>query len=237
MRDVASAWMNAGTSTVMLPSGVQVRWEPTSVADLMVRGVLPGYLRSVAAQLYADESKPLTDDEQAKWKEMVALLIRTSVREVALPGSDEFEPYQLSAAQVNDDDPRMPRVDLEALQHLALHLRTPREVDATSRVATLYRRLDEAAERGASDDELDLLRQEIELKAGEYRRIIEKEAAHAVLGWADFRGLLRRAGNGDQRQDVGRAAVQPADHLGRGARPRPRRRTRKSAGGASQPSA
>jgi hypothetical protein len=236
MADIGSAWMNAGTLAVMLPSGVQVRWEPTSIADLMVRGVLPGYLRSVAAQLY-DSSEPLTDEEQVKWKEMVALLIRTSVREVALPGSDDFEPFHLSAAQVNDDDPRMPRVDLEALQHLALHLRTPREVDATSRVAFLYRRLDEAVERGASDDELDLLRQEIDAKVSEYRRIIEKEAAHALLGWGDFRGVLRGSGDSSQRQDVGRAPVEPADHLGPGARSRPRRRTRKSSGRAPQPSA
>jgi hypothetical protein len=231
-----SKWLNAGTSEVMLPSGVRVKWEPTSIADLMVRGVLPGYLRSVAAQFTKGEARPLTPDEEAKWKDMVALLIRTSVREVAMPDED-FEPYLLSEEEVNDDDPRMPRTDLEAMQHMALHLRTPREVDATSRIAHMYSSLDEAAERGASQDELELLRQEIEIKASEYGRIIEKEHAHAMLAWGEFRRILRSVERGGDGEVVGRAPVQSARDQRSSRGSRPRRGTRKSVGRSPQSTA
>ncbi len=235
MTDIGAAWMAAGTITVMLPSEMQVKVEETSVPQLMVRGVFPSYLRSMADQFMGDGVDPskLDAGETAKWKEMVALLARHMVREVALPGSDDFAPYMLTPEQVNDDDPRMPRVDLEALQHMVLHLRSPREVDATSRLAAMHRQMTTAIERGASNEEIVLLRTELEVKAAEYNRIAQKEAAESLFGWATFRGIGQRPDGGDQRPDVEDPPVQPADHLESGGRPRPRRRSRRAPAGGS----
>ncbi len=235
MTDVASAWMQAGTETVMLPSGVQVRWEPTNVTELMLRGIMPGYLRSMAIQFTDQGVNPseLDEAESKRWKEMVSLLIIEGVREVAMPGTDEFEPIRLTPAQVNDADPRMPRVDLEALQHLVLHLRTPLEVNATSRMAQLELEYREAEERDASEEELEALRVRNESKAAEYARVIQKEASSSLAGWASFRDLGRSIVAGDPGPDVAPAPVEPTDHLGPGGKPRRRRRTRNPADGTS----
>lgn len=232
MTDIASEWMAAGTVTVMLPSGMQVKVEETSVPQLMVRGVFPGYLRAMAEQFMGEGIDPskLPAGEAGNWKEMVALLVRHMVREVCAPGGT-FAPYMLSPEQVNDDDPRMPRVDLEALQHMALHLRAPREVDATSRIAAMHRQMTTAIERGAGDEEIGLLRTELESKAGEFSRIIEKEAAESLFGWATFRNVGQRPDGGDQRAPVGDPPVQPADHRESGGRPRARRRSRRKDAG------
>jgi len=228
-----SAWMKAGTETVMLPSGVQVRWEPTHVTELMLRGIMPGYLRSMALQFAGDGVTPseMKGEDESNWKELVSLLIIEGVREVAMPESDEFEAIRLTPAQVNDADPRMPRVDLETLQHLVLHLRSPLEVNATSRMAQLEREYREAEERGADDDELAALRERNETKATEFARIISKEASSSLTGWAAFRDLGRSIVAGTASPDMAPAPVQSADHLGPGGRPRRRRRARHPADG------
>ena len=224
---ISDPWIAAGTEPVLLPSGVAVLWEPTTVAQLMVRGILPGYLRSMALQFAGDgvDYSKLPPDDQGRFRELCAMTIIESVRGAAMLGDPEFQiPFRLTPEQVNDENPRMPRPDLEALQHLVLHLRTPGEVTATSRLVALERDYRKAVENGADADTLAELRRQQAESAARYQRTIEREAVGGIAGWISFRDDRRGADPGAERAGVGSPAVGARDHLGPGGRVRARRR-------------
>ena len=223
---VADPWLEAGTEKVLLPSGTAVLWEPTTVAQLMVRGALPGYLRAMALQFGGDgvDVEKLPDDDKGKWRDLVALFIVEAVRALAMPGAAEFTSYRLTPEQVDPDNPRMPRADAEALHHLAVHLRTVAEVNATSRLAVMEREIRKAVEGGASDETIRTMQEQQREAANYYSRILQREAVSGIAGWLSFRGNDRGADSGANGGALAAAAVRPADHLGPGGRARARRR-------------
>jgi hypothetical protein len=220
-------WLAAGTERVLLPSGTRVLWEATTVQQLMVRDALPGYLRSMAMQfagagIVYDQ---LNEDDQKRWRETVALFVSEGIRAIALPGADEFARAKFTPAQCSDDDPVMPRPDLETMQQLAMHLRTVEQVNATGRLIELERQLRDVI-ANADDATVEAFRVQHDRESDEIQRSIAREMAGGLAGWEMFR---RQSGGDHPGQDsaaVPVAPVGPADHLGPGGRPRAGRRGR-----------
>jgi hypothetical protein len=194
---VLAAWQAAGTELTMLPSGMEVRLEPVPVAEMVRSGVLPGQLRALAMRFAAPEGvtpSELDVAERAKWDELERLMISRWV--VAVRWTCECpdclerraepieeQPYRLTPDVLAADPPVMPRVDLVALHDLVVYARTPKQVDAISRVA--HGQMDEASAAA----------------------IVEREQVNTLTGWASFRDQRRGLDADADGQGVGPAPV------------------------------
>jgi hypothetical protein len=193
-----AAWQSAGTELTMLPSGVEFRLEQVPVAEMVRTGFLPGQLRQLAMRFATPEGVDPTELELAereRWAELERLMISrwvvaarwicecaNCVERRAGPPLPE-EPYRLDPEALAADPPRMPRVDLVALRDLVTYARTPKQVDALSRVAHGQMEADEAA------------------------AIVDREQVNTLSGWASFRGGGRGLAADAQREGVGPAPV------------------------------
>ena len=190
-------WAAAGGDRCMLPSGISVQVELPNLLQLILRGGLPQHLRAIATEFAGEgiEVSAMSEQEQANLREFRRIMAAGCVRAVRLPDSEDWQPYRLEPADLE----RLPDSDVEQLEYLALHLRTPRQVDALSRLVN-----------GQLEDE-------------EAKRIVEEEAAESIEGWVPFRELARGPNAIRDGAPVRAAPVGPADHLGPGGRVRPRR--------------
>jgi hypothetical protein len=178
---VLAAWQAAGTELTMLPSGMEVRLEQVPVAEMIASGFLPGQLRALAIRFSTPEGvspSELDAVERARWAELTNLMISRWV--VAVRWTCECpdclerraEPipeqaYRLTPETLAADPPVMPRVDLAALNDVVVFARTPKQVDATSRVAHGQMDGDTAA------------------------AVIDREQVKTLAGWGSFRDLRR----------------------------------------------
>lgn len=210
-RDAAlNAWQSMTLEEGMLPSGVIVQIErDLSAAGMVQRGIMPADLRALALRFSSEAGVTLSelDEEEAdRYRRMELHYVAQLVRAVKPPGAEGFTSLRLTVEELETDPPSIPAVDLEALQDIVRRRRTLRQVDALSRL------------------QRDLITPE------EAARITDEEFGKTILGWRQFRDRLRSTVGGDDSKDVDDKAVQPADHLGPGARPRRRRSTRAKAG-------
>lgn len=236
---VLGAWSAASSDLIMLPSGVEVRLDLPSVASLLVSGAMPSALRALAMQFVGDGVEPdaLDPEEKKQWTDLEHLLVSESVVAIKPPGFDEPQPFRLTIEDLARDPMPVPRHDYLALRDIVLHIRTIKQVDALSRVAAMEVELEEARERGATDDEVAAMEARIAEKAQWAARVVESERVNSIEGWMPFRPEGGFAAAGADSEDMGHAPVQPADHLGRGGRPRARRSPRSKTDRASGRSA
>jgi hypothetical protein len=197
---VLAAWQAAGTELTMLPSGMEVRLEQVPVAEMVRSGFLPGQLRALALRFASPqgvEPSEMELAEQARWAELERLMISRWV--VAVRWTCEChdclerrteplveQPYQLTVEALAADPPVMPRVDLVALADLVTYARTPKQVDALSRVAHDQMEADAAA------------------------AIVDREQVNTLAGWGSFRGQRRGVDADAQREGMGQPAVSAA---------------------------
>lgn len=225
--DALAAWRAAGAEPTMLPSGTEVQLELPSVAGLLSRGILPPALRQIALRFASDAGvvkAELDEAEAARMDELERVMIADAVHAIRPPGFEGWTPIRLSPEDLALGARKIAEIDYEALQHLVLRIRSPRQVDAMSRLAQVQGELARAREAGVAGDELTAIERRVVEESEKAARVVEAERVHTLAGWSSFRGLGRGAAAGAGRQDVGRPAVVPADHLGAGGRPRPRRR-------------
>jgi hypothetical protein len=180
----------------MLPSGMEVRIEQVPVAEMIATGFLPGQLRALAIRFATPEGvtpSELDAAERTRWDELMNLMISRSVvgvrwicecKDCLERRADPIveQPYHLSPEALAADPPKMPRVDLVALRDIATFTRTPKQVDAISRVA-----------HGQMDD--------VTAAA-----IVDGEQVNTLSGWASFRHLRRGLDAGADGQGLGPAA-------------------------------
>lgn len=217
----------AAAEPVMLISGITYWLELPSVAGLLSRGVLAPELRNLALRFASEEGivkADLSDEDQARWDEVERVLIADSVRAIewtcpcetcgerrqGVPGHEVTDPLPRQTLRYTPDDlapgrRQVNEVDYEQLQQMVLRIRSPRQVDAMSRLGHGQMSAEDAA------------------------GIVESERINTLAGWVSFRGRGRGPDGGDRGQDVGGAAVEPRDHLGPGGRVRGRRRSRQPA--------
>lgn len=225
--DALAAWRAAGAEATMLPSGTEAQLELPSVAGMLSRGVLPPALRQIALRFASDEGvvkAQLDEAEAARMDELERVMIADAVHAIRPPGFDEWAPIRLSPDDLAAGRRRIAEIDYEALQQLVLRIRSPRQVDAMSRLAQVQAELVAARHAGVEGNELAALEQRYVDQTEEAARIVEAERVNTLAGWSSFRVLGRGAADGRPGAHLGRAPVGPADHLGAGGRPRPRRR-------------
>ena len=198
--DVLAALNAAGTELVMMPSGVEYHIEQTPVLEMVRSGLLTGALRSVALKVAGEglETSALSDEERNAWeqlqREMICRWVRGFAwtcecdpcgRRRATAGLKpmELRPWTLTPEVLAADPPQLSRVDLAALSDMVLFLRTPRQIDALSRVAHGQMSADEAA------------------------AIDREEVPRTVAGWATFRGFRAGARVGGRGEVLGDDAV------------------------------
>lgn len=237
---VLAAAKAAAAETTMMPSGTEMQIELPSVAGLLSRGVLPPALRQIALRFTTDEGvvkAQLDEAEAARMDELERVMICDAVHAIRPPGFTDWTPIRFRPEELTPENRRLAEIDYEALQQLVLRLRTPRQVDAMSRLAQAIAELRAARDRGVTGEELEPLIERHTQQTEEAARIVEAERVNTLAGWASFRGLGRGAHAGRPGADLGRPSVQPADHLGPGGRVRARRRAAASADrGAAPPS-
>ena len=180
--EVLAALNAAGTELVMMPSGVEYQIEQTPVLEMVRSGLLTGALRAVALKIAGEglDQNALQPGEQAAWDELQRAMICRWVRGFAWTCSCEpcvsrrakaklepmeLRPWKLTPEILAADPPQISRVDLAALSDMVLYLRTPRQIDALSRVAH---------EQMSADEALAVEREEV---------------PRTVAGWSSFRGL------------------------------------------------
>jgi hypothetical protein len=206
--EALAAWQAAGTDIILLPSGVEARLDIPTLGRMLARGILPGHLRALALKVNSPEGvklASLSEDETRDWDELEQLMIADCVIAIRPPGFKKLTPFRLSPEDVAADPPKLPRVDLEALRNIVLRIRTPKQIDALSRLAFGQMTREDAT------------------------LIVDKEQVNTIVAWATFRDERRRAGMRAQRKSVGKPAVDPAGD-NRAAR---RLRRRRGAGAAT----
>lgn len=221
---VLQAWGAASSDLTMLPSGVEVRLDLPSVASLISSGAMPTALRALALQFMGEGVSPgeLSNDDREKWEKLERVLVSESVVAIRVPGGD-LQPFKITPEDLEADPPIIPRHDKLALRDMVLRIRTPKQVDALSRVAFMDRDLQAAVERDAPEHELVEIRNAIAEKANWAARVVESERMNSIEGWLPFRPDGRGGDAGVDGKDMGPAPVAVADHLGPGGRPRARR--------------
>lgn len=199
---ILAAWERSASELVMLPGGMEVRVELPLVMEMVRSGALPSGLRALALKFASDvgvEPDELGGEDAAHWDELVGLLVARSVkavRPVKAEGPPDEQcscggwhtdeppvPYRLDPEILTAEPPRLPRVDVVALQDMVLRVRTPKQVDAISRVA-----------HGQMDP-------------GTAADIVRAERGATLEGWSSFRALRAGTAAGAQRQDLGDAAI------------------------------
>ena len=211
------AWVEAGIEEVMLPSGVEVGLILPTLAELIRAGVFSGQLRAVAmraaAEPEADEARqqrqaattalmaravrriraPLADVEpDGRWQAWKARHLSVLLRVFPVRTRQRmtpWEPFRLTAEDLDPDAPKIPSVDREALERLVLHVQTPAMVDTISRLAR------------------ELITRE------EAQAILDRESARGLDAWRPFRPERSGMAHGVVRQDMGYGSgTPPWDH-------------------------
>lgn len=185
------AWVEAGTEEAMLPSGVEVGLVLPTLAELIRAGVFSGQLRAAAmraaAEPESDESRaqsqaataalivravrriraPVGDLEpDGPWQAWKARHLSVLLRVFPVRSRQRmtpWEPFRLTVADLDVDEPRIPPVDREALERLVLHVQTPAMVDTLSRLAR------------------ELITRE------EAQAVLDREATRGLDAWRPFR--------------------------------------------------
>lgn len=126
--EVASAWSEAGTETVLLPTGTEVRIMLPGPGSLARHGVTPGTLREIAARRTGKvEHAGVSDADWTAWEASIRQLLAEAVVAIRPPGREAFAEHT-----IHPDD-RIPGADEDALVALVLHLESPAQVDLKSR--------------------------------------------------------------------------------------------------------
>ena len=120
-------WLTAGVKEVLLPSGYRLRGVIQSGRSLARRGKLPAHLFEAAEHL-GDREWSEDPEHRALVLEYVRLLIASFPRESMAPGSDTWK----SMTMTPDDIETMDDLDVDLLEDLVLHLKTPEEVTVAS---------------------------------------------------------------------------------------------------------
>lgn len=128
--DAATDWQAAGTITVLLPTGTEIRGMLPGSGSLARRGITPGILRDIASRLTGEAGQGgMSDEDWATWEDKVRDVIAEFVTAIRPPGHDEFSEHRI------EPEHRVPPIDLDALIAIALRFESPAQVDARSRVA------------------------------------------------------------------------------------------------------
>jgi hypothetical protein len=176
---VKELWETAGLTTVLLPSGFQARGTMPSPTEIVRRKIVPWQLRQAIVGLMGKTMGELTELEHAQLVEGRRYQVSAFVREMAPPGSAEFEPIQLTVDELS----RMPPGDVEALDDLIMGIATAAMITARSRVAL-----------GELDKE-------------SAERIEQEEAEGTVDGWTDFRDESGGAADGARGPEMEHPAI------------------------------
>lgn len=127
---VATAWQEAGTDQVMLPTGTEARVMLPGPGAMARLELTPGALRGIVGRLTGKlEHGGMSADDWQRWRGAIRELIAEAVTAVRIPGGEDFAPHRV------DPDDRIPPIDEDALTTLVLRLESPAQVDARSRVA------------------------------------------------------------------------------------------------------
>lgn len=189
----------------MLPSGVMVRLErDVTAAGMVQRGIMPSELRSLALQFSGAgvSISTLSEEELASYRRMELVYI-TQLVLAFKPPKGKWTPFRLTIEELEADPPKIPSVDLEALQDIVRRRRTLRQVDAVSRL------------------QHELITPE------EASKIVDEEFLKTIVAWRSFRDQLGIGEPGAGGEVLGNEAEPAPVDSGSGHRPR-RRRSRRA---------
>ncbi|MCA1570306.1 MAG: hypothetical protein LC798_08320 [Chloroflexi bacterium] len=130
MTDIAAAWEEAGTVTVMLATGTEVRGMLPGTGALARRGLTPGVLIGIVSRLEGtsiDAHGGMSDEDWEAHEGKVRDLVGDFVTSIRPPGHEEFAPH------VIEPEHRVPPEDLDALTAIVLRFESPAQVDARHR--------------------------------------------------------------------------------------------------------
>lgn len=128
--EVASAWQDAGTDTVMLPTGTEVRVLLPGPGAMARLELTPSALRGIVGRLTGDLAHGgMSEADWARWRDSIRALIADAVTAIRPPGRQEFSEHRVEPTD------KVPPIDEDALTALVLRLEAPAQVDARSRVA------------------------------------------------------------------------------------------------------
>lgn len=115
-------WKTSGRKEVTLPSGWRVRGVMPSVESLVVRGLLPTDLQTVALK-YATSGVQITDLASEAFRDFTKFareMAAAFVREVWDDEAQAWEPVSMSASDLSEIDPG----DVDALEQIVLRQKT-----------------------------------------------------------------------------------------------------------------
>jgi hypothetical protein len=156
---IKEQWAAAALETILLPSGFKVRGAMPAPTEIIRLKLVPWQLRQAVSSMGGRKMGDLDEQEHAQLVEARRYQAAAYVREMAPPGSDEFEPVQVSVDELG----QMPPGDIEALDDFIMGSATAEMITARSMVAL-----------GMLDKE-------------SAERIEQEEAADTVDGWVEFR--------------------------------------------------
>ena len=182
MGGALKAWEAAGQTTVLLPSGFSVRGVLPSPTEIIRRKLVPWQLRQAVQGMGGRKMSDLSEEQHAQLVEARRYQVAAFIRELAAPGTEEFEPVELTV----DDLAKMPPADTEALDDLMMGIATAEMITTRSKVA-LGMMDAESAERVAAEEE-----------------------GATVGGWTEFHAELGGDTAGQAGGAVGTASEQPA---------------------------
>jgi hypothetical protein len=192
------AWTEGGLIEVTLPSGLRVRGRLPMVQELILDGRVPSFLVSAAMALQGKPAEDFDDSERATFIEWQRLNAAAFIREVWDPETQAWEPEVATPEKLL----KAPPEDVDALEDLAMRIRTAEQVTAHARFVAG------------------------EISGDELQRVMREGAARTVRAWSTFRSP---AGGHDRGPD-GTDVADPPQPDPRGDRQRRRPRARSGAG-------
>lgn len=128
--EVATAWQEAGTDQVVLPTGTEAQLLLPGPGAMARLELTPSALRGIVGRLTGDlEHAGMSDEDWQRWRGAIRSLIADAVVAIRLPGGDDFRAHRI------EPDDRVPPIDEDALTALVLRLESPAQVNARSLVA------------------------------------------------------------------------------------------------------
>ena len=128
--ELASAWEEAGTDTVLLPTGTEVRVMLPGPGAMARLELTPAALRGIVGRMTGDLAHGgMSDADWERWRAAIRELVADAVTAVRPPGREGFTPHRVEPTD------KVPPIDEDALTALVLRLEAPAQVDARSRLA------------------------------------------------------------------------------------------------------
>lgn len=128
--EIATAWQDAGTDELTLPTGTAARVMLPGPGALARHELTPSVLRGIVGRMTGKlEHAGMSDEDWQRWERAIAELVADAVIAVRPPGHEDFAEHRI------EPDDKVPPVDRDALAAIVLRLESPAQVDVRSRVA------------------------------------------------------------------------------------------------------